>query len=81
MNKNFDLTPWIEWHLNTLNDAMKQSLINIEYFIQKTKFWDKHRSKALNERQLKVLNKILTQLSQVVFNILCHHQISPKILS
>jgi len=56
LNKNFDLTPWIEWHLNTLNDAMKQSLINIEYFIQKTKFWDKHRSKALNERQLKVLN-------------------------
>ena len=59
MNKNFDLTPWIEWHLNTLNDAMKQSLINIEYFIQKTKFWDKHRSKALNERQIKVLNKML----------------------
>ena len=52
LNKEFDLTPWIEWHLNILNNAMKQSLKNIEYLIQKTKFWDKHRSKALNERQV-----------------------------
>ncbi|MPL68661.1 hypothetical protein SDC9_14389 [bioreactor metagenome] len=59
LNKEFDLTYWIIWHLNILNEAMKQSLKNIEYLIAKTKFWDKHRSKALNERQIKVLNKIL----------------------
>ena len=59
LNKNFDLTPWIEWHLNILNDAMKQSLKNIEYLISKTKFWDIHRKQPLNERQIKVLNKIL----------------------
>jgi Fic family protein len=59
LNKSFDLTPWIEWHLNTLNDAMKQSLKNIEYLISKTKFWDIHRKQPLNERQIKVLNKIL----------------------
>lgn len=59
LNKEFDLTPWIEWHLNILNDAMKQSLKNIEYLILKTKFWDIHRKQPLNERQIKVLNKIL----------------------
>lgn len=59
LNKEFDLTYWIIWHLNILNEAMKQSLKNIEYLIAKTKFWDKHRSKRLNERQIKVLNKIL----------------------
>ena len=59
LNKDFDLTSWLIWHLNILNNAMKQSLKNIEYLIQKTKFWDKHRSKGLNERQIKVLNKIL----------------------
>ena len=59
LNKDFDLTSWLIWHLNILNNAMKQSLKNIEYLIQKTKFWDKHRSKALNERQIKVLNKML----------------------
>jgi len=59
LNKKFDLTPWIEWHLNTLNNAMKKALKDIEYLVQKTKFWDNHRKNALNERQIKVLNKIL----------------------
>ena len=59
LNRDFDLTPWLMWHLNTLNNAMQQALKNIEYLIQKTKFWDAHRKQALNERQIKVLNKIL----------------------
>ncbi len=32
---------------------------NIEYLTQKTKLWDKHRSSSLNERQIKVLNRVL----------------------
>lgn len=59
LNRDFDLTPWLEWHLMILNRAMQQSLKNIEYLIQKTKFWDIHRKHALNERQIKVLTKIL----------------------
>ncbi len=59
LNKDFDLTPWLQWHLNILNNAMKQALKNIEYIIAKTKFWDIHRKHPLNERQIKVLNKIL----------------------
>jgi Fic family protein len=59
LNKDFDLTPWILWHLNILNNAMQQALKNIEYLIQKTKFWDIHRKQALNARQIKVINKIL----------------------
>ncbi len=59
LNKDFTLTSWIIWHLNILNSAMKEALKNVEFFIFKTKFWDKHRDKALNERQIKVLNKVL----------------------
>jgi len=59
INKNFDITPWLEWHLGILKDAMTHALKNIEYLVQKTKFWDTHRQNALNERQIKVLNKIL----------------------
>ncbi len=59
LNREFDITAWIIWHLNILNNAMEEALKNIEYLIQKTKFWDEHRNKALNERQIKVLNKIL----------------------
>ena len=58
-NREFDVTAWLEWHLNILKDAMLHALANIEYLIQKTKFWDKHRNKAFNERQKKVLNRIL----------------------
>jgi len=64
LNKEFDLTPWILWHLGILNNAMQQALKNIEYLVQKTKFWDKHRNQPLNERQIKVLNKILDMGSE-----------------
>jgi len=39
--------------------AFDNAILNLEYLISKTKFWDRHRNKALNERQIKVLNKIL----------------------
>ncbi len=58
-NRTFDITPWILWHLNILNNAMMNGLKNIEYLIQKTKFWDRHRAHPLNERQIKVLNRVL----------------------
>ncbi len=38
---------------------MIEALKNIEYVIQKTKFWDTYRQKPLNQRQIKVINKIL----------------------
>ena len=64
LNKEFDLTSWIRWHLTILNNAMQQALKNIDYLIQKTKFWDIHRQHPLNERQIKVLNKILDMGSE-----------------
>ena len=57
-NRTFDITPWLIWHLNILKNAMQNALLNIEHLIQKTKFWDIHRNQPLNERQIKVLNKI-----------------------
>jgi|APSaa5957512493_1039668.scaffolds.fasta_scaffold01953_1 Fic family protein len=63
-NREFDITPWIEWHLLTLKNAMKSGLKSIEYLVQKTKFWDKYREYALNERQIKVINKILDMGSE-----------------
>ena len=59
LNKDFTLTSWIIWHLNILNSAMKEALKNVEFFIFKTKFWDRHKDKELNGRQIKVLNFIL----------------------
>lgn len=58
-NFNYDITPWIKWHLETLKNAMKEGIKSIKTVAKKTKFWDKCRKYPLNERQLKVLNKIL----------------------
>jgi Fic family protein len=58
-NRDYDITPWLEWHLDMFDEAMLLSQENITYIIQKTKFWDRCRDKELNERQVKVLNKIL----------------------
>jgi len=63
-NREFNITSWIEWHLNTLKNAMQNGLKSIEYLVQKTKFWDKYREYALNERQIKVINKILDMGSE-----------------
>ena len=63
-NREFDISPWLEWHLSTLKNAMQSGLKSIEYLVQKTKFWDKHKKYALNERQIKVINKILDMGSE-----------------
>ena len=63
-NREFDITPWVEWHLNTLKNAMQSGLKSIEYLVQKTKFWDKYREHVFNARQIKVLNKILDMGSE-----------------
>ena len=56
---DMDITIWLEWFLNTLLTALKTSKNNIGYVLHKTKFWDRHRQTILNERQIKVLNKLL----------------------
>ena len=63
-NREFDITAWLEWHLSILKNAMESGLKSIEYLVQKTKFWDRHREQALNERQIKVINKILDMGSE-----------------
>jgi len=61
MNREYDFTPWIVWHLKTLNHAMEMALKNIDVVIEKTKFWDKCRDKGLNSRQVKVMTKMINK--------------------
>jgi len=59
INRDFDFTAWIRWYLETVKHAMIDAQKKLEYLLKKTRFWDAHRSDALNPRQVKVLNKIL----------------------
>jgi Fic family protein len=58
-NRTFDFTLWITWHINRIDSAIMTTLDRLKIVIQKTKFWDRARGYPLNEREIKVLNKIL----------------------
>jgi len=58
-NKYFDFTEWILWHTSMIDSAINISLENIQVVVNKTKFWDRARNMNLNEKQTKVLNKLL----------------------
>ncbi len=58
-NPDLDSTSWIEWYLDRFNDSLQETLDAIHKIINKTKFWDKVRHITLNQRQLKVLTKLL----------------------
>jgi Fic family protein len=55
-----EITVWLEWFLKTLLKSLKEARKNIQFILQKTAFWDKHRSTSLNDREIKVLNRLLT---------------------
>lgn len=54
-----DITMWMEWFFKTLLLALKDAQKQLNYIVEKTKFWDMHRNDELNSRQIKVLNRLL----------------------
>ena len=56
--KDVDITLWLEWFLRTLRDAMKRSEEVVKRVVAKALFWQEHREVAMNERQVKVVNKL-----------------------
>lgn len=58
-NNPTDITTWLTFFLETLLEAIEESLVGLQYIVEKTKFWDMHRNKGLNARQTKVMDKIL----------------------
>jgi Fic family protein len=56
---NLDITEWIYWFLNTLQKAIINSEDTLAFVIQKHKFWNTYGTVINNERQKKMLNKLL----------------------
>ncbi|RUR34353.1 Fic family protein [Vreelandella nanhaiensis] len=56
---SLDITPWLLWFLDTLREALEQALLRIDRVLSKTNFWQHHATIVLNERQIKVLNRLL----------------------
>ena len=55
---NVDITLWLEWFLQTLKGAMEHSEVVVSRVVKKSLFWQEHRNVAMNERQVKVVNKL-----------------------
>ncbi len=58
-NPNLEITDWIVWHTTSIKESIAISLKNIEKVIKKTRFYDKIRYIKLNEKQNKVINRLL----------------------
>ena len=60
---NLDITEWIYWFLNTLLAAIVNSEETLALVVRKHKFWNTHGTEINNERQKKVLNKLLGEFT------------------
>lgn len=56
---NLDITEWVNWFLNTLLKAIINSEETLALVIKKHKFWNVYGTKIKNDRQKKILNKLL----------------------
>lgn len=56
---NLDITNWILWFINCLINALKSTDIVLNKVLFKADFWKHHSQTILNERQKKLLNKLL----------------------
>ena len=56
---NLDVTEWIIWFLHCLMSTIKSTDTKLAAVLLKANFWTKHAKTSLNERQKKLLNKLL----------------------
>jgi Fic family protein len=56
---NLDITNWIEWFLQCFERAIEKALSILELIKHKSKFWESLANVPLNERQRKLINRLL----------------------
>ena len=55
---DLDITDWLSWFLQTLENAIKDSEELLKTVLAKATFWKQHQSETFNERQSKMLNML-----------------------
>ncbi len=56
---NLDVSEWMKWFLSCLIGSLNASQQTLVKVLDKVFFWEKHSNVLLNERQKKILNKLL----------------------
>ncbi|NIA56985.1 Fic family protein [Massilia sp. TW-1] len=57
--RNLDVTEWLLWFLQMLGEAVRLANHALDAVLDKARFWQRLSGIALNERQVKVLNRLL----------------------
>jgi len=58
-NTSSDITVWLDWFLNCLKNALLASEKTLQGVLYKAEFWGKNAKITFNDRQIKMLNKLL----------------------
>jgi Fic family protein len=58
-NADLDITRWQTWFLECLLQAIEGAQGTLAAVLNKAKFWERFAKQPLNERQIKVLNRLL----------------------
>jgi Fic family protein len=53
-----DITLWLDWFLQTMKKALEHSESTVQRVVAKSSFWSRNREVAMNERQVKMVNKL-----------------------
>jgi Fic family protein len=56
---SMDVTQWLAWFLESLHRAVDHAQHTLDSVLVKTRFWQRWATAPLNERQVKLLNKLL----------------------
>lgn len=56
---DLDVTEWLLWFLNCLQRAIDRAEDTLSEVLVKARFWDRFTNTPMNERQIKVLNRML----------------------
>ncbi|PVX72238.1 Fic family protein [Paraburkholderia unamae] len=56
---SMDVTPWLAWFFDALHRAVDQAQVTLDAVLAKARFWRHWATTPFNERQVKLLNKLL----------------------
>jgi Fic family protein len=57
--QSLDVTEWLAWFLDTLHQAVDQAQHTLDAVLAKTRFWQRWATTPMNERQVKLVNRLL----------------------
>jgi Fic family protein len=64
-----DITVWLKWFLQAAITAMQEAQWVVDTVMRKTSFWEMHKETPFNERQRKVINRLLDAGGQFIGNM------------